>query len=156
MRAFDDAHAFLPLRFRDARVKGFHFRPMNLRPEMMLGVISVVEENPVINLAVAAYAPRDGLIGIGAVMAEVTVEITEAMSEVPKRQIEKDDVTPVQNEHDEKRRGESGQLDISPNQIGAAAFAKFFADGGGILTKNAEENVAPRILRFAIMPVSID
>ena len=45
MRVIDDADAFLPLHFGDALMERFHFRPVHFRPEMMFGVIAVVEEN---------------------------------------------------------------------------------------------------------------
>ena len=97
----NNADAFLPLHLGDVLVKPFHFCPMHLRPEMMFGVISVIEENPVINFAVTAHAPRNRGVWIAAVMTEVPVKVTEAVSEVEKRQKEKNDVTPVQQEHDE-------------------------------------------------------
>ena len=101
MRVIDDAHAFLPLHFGDALMERFHFCPVHLWPEMMFGVISVVEENPVVNFAVAAHTPGDRFVGVAAVMTEVAVKITEAVPEIEKRQKEKDNVTPVQQEHDE-------------------------------------------------------
>ena len=67
-------------------MEGFHFCPVHLRPKMMFGVISVVEENPVIDFAVATHAPGDRFVRIGTVMTEVAVQITEAVPEVKKRQ----------------------------------------------------------------------
>ena len=92
----------------------FHFGPVNFWTEMMLGVIAVVEEKPVIDLSVAAHAPCNRLVGIGAVMPVVAIQITETMPEVPKRE-EIDDEPPVyevnrirwyDDSHDEKRHGE--------------------------------------------------
>ena len=68
---------------------------MHLRPEMVLGVVAVIEEQPVIDLSVAADAPRYRLVGISTVVAKITVQITETVSEVIKRQEIKNHVTPV-------------------------------------------------------------
>lgn len=156
VRAFYDAHAFLPLHVSNALMKRFHFRPMHLWPKMMFGVVSIVEEDPVINLAVATNTPCNRFVWIRSVMAEVAVKVTEAVPKIEKRQKEKDDVTPVQNKHDQQDCGEGGQLDVAPKQIGTAALAKFFANGRRILTKNAEENVTPRVLGFAVVAMSVD
>jgi len=97
----NNADAFLPLHPGDVLVKRFHFCPMHLWPEMMFGVISVIEENPVIDFAIAANTPGNRFVWIATVMTEVAIKVTEAVPEVEERQKEKDDVTPVQQEHDE-------------------------------------------------------
>ncbi len=101
MGVIDDAHAFLSLHSGDTPMERFHLSPVHLWPEMMFGVIPVVEENPIVNFAVAAHTPGDRFVGVATVMTEVTVEITKAVPEIEKRQEEKDNVTPVQQEHDE-------------------------------------------------------
>ncbi len=53
---------------------------------MVLGVVAVVEKQPVIDFSVTAHAPGDRFVGIRAVMAVVTVQITEAVPEIPERQ----------------------------------------------------------------------
>ena len=71
-----------------------HFRPVNFRPEMMFGVITVVEKEPVIDFSVAAHAPGDRFVGIRSVMPVIAVQITKAVAEIPKRQ-EKEHEPPV-------------------------------------------------------------
>jgi len=62
---------------------------------MMLSVGAVVKEEPVVELAVTADAPGNWLIGVRAVMAEVAVQVAEAMAEIEERQEEKNHVMPV-------------------------------------------------------------
>src|SRR5581483_5253896 len=114
VRAFDDADAFLFLKIDNRFAELFHFRPMHFRPEMVFGVVAVVEEEPVVDLAVAAHAPRDRFVRVRAVMAEVTVQITEAMPEIPKRQEIENDVTPVEQKENEERDGERDELERAP------------------------------------------
>ncbi len=40
-----------------------HFRPVHLRTEVMFGVVSVIEKEPVVELAVAAMPLAIGLLG---------------------------------------------------------------------------------------------
>ena len=58
---------------------------MHLRTEMMFGVVAVVEEEPVVDFSVAAYAPCNRFIGVRAVMPVVAVKITETVTEIEKR-----------------------------------------------------------------------
>ncbi len=68
----------------------------------MLRVIAVIEEDPVVEPAVAANAPRDRFMGFGAVMTEIAVQIAEAVAQVEKRQEKKDHVAPVKAKHHEQ------------------------------------------------------
>ena len=86
MRVLDRAHPFLPLKALDATAEFFHFSPVNFWTEMVLGVITVVEKQPVINLSVAAHAPGNRFVRVRAVMPVVTVQITKTMAKVPERQ----------------------------------------------------------------------
>src|SRR4051812_6483669 len=47
VRVIDHADAFALLQLGDLRVEIFHLCPMHLRPPMMLGMVAVVEEEPV-------------------------------------------------------------------------------------------------------------
>src|SRR4029077_4585147 len=129
---------------------------MHLRSEMVLGVITVVEEEPVIDFAVAAHAPCNRFVRVRAVVAVITVQITEAMTEIPKRQKIKNHIAPVEEEHHEQRRSERCQFEISPEHITIAAFTQFLADGPYIVAEKAEENIPPRTFRFAVVPMPID
>src|SRR5438105_135697 len=89
---------------------------MHLRPEMMFRVVAVVEPTPVIELPIGTHAPCDRLVWFAAVMAVITVQIREAVAEIPKRQKETD-VTPVKNTEYNKRRDEARQLEHSPKRF---------------------------------------
>jgi hypothetical protein len=52
---------------------------------MMLGVVAVKEPDPVVKFIVTAHAPGHGFVGIAAVMAIVTVQVREGVTEIPKR-----------------------------------------------------------------------
>src|SRR5215468_7426668 len=91
----DHTHPSLPLLLDNLIAERLHSRPVHLRPEMMFGVVAVVEPRPVIHFSVGAYAPCNRLIGIAPVMPVVTVQVREAMAKIPKRQKETD-VMPVQ------------------------------------------------------------
>src|SRR5689334_14827363 len=86
MRALDRANAFLLLQIYNVLPKLFHLRPVHFRAEMMLGVVTVVKEKPVVDFSVATYAPGNRFIGVRPVMTIVTVQITEAVTEIPERQ----------------------------------------------------------------------
>ena len=88
MGMIDDADAFPFLQLGDLPLELFHFRPMHFRTEMMLGVVAVVEENPVINLPVATYAPRDRFVRISAIVTEISIQVAEAMAQVEEGQKE--------------------------------------------------------------------
>ena len=93
--SLDRADAFLLLQIYYALAKVFHLRPMHFWTEMVLGVIAVVEEKPVVNLAVATHAPRDRLVWIAAVMTKKPVQIAEAMAEIKEGQKKENDVAPI-------------------------------------------------------------
>ncbi len=63
MRVTDYADAFLPLEVGNLLMEPFHFRPVHLRTEVMFGVVSVIEKEPVVELAVAAMPHAIGLLG---------------------------------------------------------------------------------------------
>src|SRR5689334_7046325 len=123
---------------------------------MMLGVIAIVEEQPVVNFSVAAYAPGNRFVRIGTIMAEITIQVTEAMSEVIKRQEIKHDVMPVQNRQHDQSDDERGQFDIAPDVVGIIAFLQFTADRRRVIPEITQENVAPWIFRLAIVTVSVN
>ena len=59
---------------------------MHFRAEMMLGVVAVVEENPIIKLPVTTHSPGDRLIWVSTIVAEVSIQVAEAMAEIKERQ----------------------------------------------------------------------
>ncbi len=94
MGMIDDADAFPFLQLGDLPLELFHFRPMHFRTEMMLGVVAVVEEKPIVNLPIATYAPRDRFVRVSAVVTEISIQVTEAMTQVEEGQKEQH-VTPI-------------------------------------------------------------
>src|SRR5437763_10486821 len=88
MGVIDDADAFLFLHLGDLPLELFHFRPMHFGTEMMLGVVAVVEENPIVNFPVATYAPRDRFVRVSAIMTEISVQVAEAMAQIEEGQKE--------------------------------------------------------------------
>ena len=96
---------------------------MHLRSEMVLGVVTIIEEEPVIDFAVTAHAPGNRFIGIRPLVPVIAVQITEAVTEIPKGDHEEDHVTPVEEEHDQQCGCECGELEISPKHIAVAALS---------------------------------
>ena len=93
---FDDANTGGALLFNDLLPEGRHAGPMHLGPEMMFGVVTVEEPDPIVELVVTADAPRDWFVRVAAVMAVVTIQVGKAMTEIPKAEKEKD-VMPIQD-----------------------------------------------------------
>ena len=122
MRHLDHAHASLALLLHDLITERLHSRPMHLWPEMVLGVITVVEPRPVIELPIGAHAPGDGLVGIAAIVPVVSIQIREAMAEIPKRQKETD-VMPVKDAENDKRCDEACQTRTLPKRPRAGSCA---------------------------------
>jgi hypothetical protein len=156
MRALDRTNAFLFLHVFDALMKFFHLRPMHFGPEMVFGMVAVVEKQPIVDFSVAAYTPGDRFIGICTIMPIEAVEITEAVAEVPKRQEIKNHVSPVEQEHYEERSRECGQLEVTPENVAIVAFAQFSANCSDIVPKETQEHIAPWIFRFAVVTVTIN
>src|SRR5881394_198347 len=103
---------------------------MYFGPEMMLGMVAIVEENPVVDLPIATHSPGDWLVRISAVVTEVSIQVAETMAQIEKGK-KKQHVTPV-NEPDRVRRNDQRhqeqyankrrQLDCAPPHIRASAF----------------------------------
>src|SRR5262245_43963654 len=155
MRHLNNTHAGFLLLLDDLIAERMHSRPMHLRPEMMLRVVSVVEPRPVIELAVGAHPPCNRLVGIAPVMPIVTVQIREAVTKIPKRQKETD-VMPVQNSEDYEGRDEAYQLEHSPKRLARIFAFQFFEDGLGILAKETDKRVFQRMLGLTVMAVLVN
>jgi hypothetical protein len=46
---------------------------VHFRAKMMFGMVTVIEKEPIIELAIAAHAPGDGFVRIAAIVPEITV-----------------------------------------------------------------------------------
>ena len=73
---------------------------------MMLGVVAVIEEDPVVNFPVATYAPGDRFVRVSPIVTEVSIQVAQAMAQVEKRKKEQH-VTPV-DKADRVRRNNKG------------------------------------------------
>src|SRR5512133_3601910 len=80
--------------------QSLYSRPVDLRPKVMFGMVTVVEPDPVIEFVITAHAPGNRVVGIGAVMAVVAVQIRETVPEIIKGQKETD-VVPVQDSEED-------------------------------------------------------
>src|SRR5215472_10196691 len=116
VRHSDHPHSSFALLLNNLIAQRLHPSPMHLWPEMVFSVVTVVEPRPVIELAVRAHAPGNRFIGIAPVMSVVTVQVREAMAEVPKWKKETD-VMPVENAKDYKSRDKAHQLEHSPKRL---------------------------------------
>src|SRR5262249_11962014 len=135
MSPLDGSNAFLFLKLFDVSMKFFHLRPMHLGPEMVLGMVAVIEKQPVIDFSVTAHSPGNRFIRICAVMPIVAVEITKAVAEVPERQKIKNHKAPVEQKHHEERDREGCQLKVAPENIAIVAFAQFPANCSHVVAK---------------------
>ena len=95
MRRRDDAHPLPALLLGDLAMELVHFRPVHFGPEMMLGVVTVIEPKPVVELVITADAPGDRLVGVTPEMEVVAVEVGKTMAQIIERQ-EEDDEVPIQ------------------------------------------------------------
>src|ERR1051325_803528 len=129
---------------------------MNFGPEMMLGVIAIIKEEPVVDFSVAAHAPGDWFIRIRAVMAIISIQITEAVAQIPERHKIKNHVAPIKEKHREQRDREGSQFEIAPENVAIAALAQFFSNGANVIAKETEKNIAPRTFRLAVVAMPID
>ena len=82
VRRLDNSSPFPSLLFCNLLMQLFHFRPVQFRTEMMLGVVPVVEPERVINFLVRTHTPGDRLIWISAIVQEVPVQIRETMPNI--------------------------------------------------------------------------
>ena len=155
VRRFDDANAGGALLFDDLIAKGLHPGPMDLGPEMMFGVVTVEEPDPVVELVVAAHAPGDRLVGVAAVMPVVTIQVGEAMAEIPEA-AEENNVVPVQDAERDERAKKENDLDDAPISFPAVLAPHRLENGLGIVAEKAEEHVAQRMFGFAVMPMLVD
>src|ERR1051326_2373562 len=118
MRRLDHAYASRTLPIYNLIVQRLHFCPMHLRPEMMFGVITIVEPGQVIEPAVGTYAPRNRLVRIAAIMAIVFIQGREGVGKIPKRPKGNErDVAPVKNTENHKGRNERHEFEHAPKSF---------------------------------------
>ena len=128
---------------------------MHFRPEMVFGMVAIIEPNQVVPFVVGTDSPRDRFVGIPAVMKKVTVQIGAAVSQVIKGE-KIDPEFPIQNQTDRDRRPKNDNFGDSPLCIDSVFPFDFGVDCFGIFAEITEENVAPWIFRLAIVSMAID
>ena len=96
MWRLDHAHTGRALLIHNLITECLHSCPMDLRPKMMLGMVSIIKPGPIIQLVVAAHSPGERFVRIAAEVALIPIQVGEAVAEVIERQQETN-VMPVQN-----------------------------------------------------------
>ena len=140
MRHIDDAHSSFALLIDNLIAECLHSRPMHLWPEMMFGVVAVVEPDPIIKLLIAADAPRDRFIRISPVMPVVSVQVGKTVPEIPKGEKETE-VVPVQNTQRDKGTNKKNKLGHAPESFAPILALERTEDRFGIFAKETEERV---------------
>src|SRR6266404_8173415 len=128
---------------------------MHLRPEMMLGVVTVIEPGPVVEPVIGAHPPGNRLVWITAIMPIVAVQIRQAVAKVPEWQKETD-VAPVENTENDKSRDKQCELGHSPKRLTRIFPFQFLKDCLGIFAKKTEESVFEGMLGFAVVTVFVN
>jgi len=128
---------------------------MDLRPEMMFGVVTVKKPSPVVEFAVGAHAPRNRLIRIATVMPIVAVQIRQAMAKVIERQ-KKTYVMPVEYTEDHKRGDERREFEDSPKCLARILTFEFLKNRLGIFAEKTQESVFEGMLGFALVTVFVN
>ena len=105
----------------------FHLGPVHFRPEMMLGVIPVIEPKQIVPFRVGTNSPGDRPIRIAAKAEKKTVQVGAALPEIIERQKEEPKL-PVQNEADGDGRPQNYNLGNSPTGIDPVPFFDFPVD----------------------------
>ena len=105
----------------------FHLSPMHFGPEMMLGVIPVIEPKQIVPFRVGTDSPGNRLIRISSIMEKETVQVSAAVAEIIEWQKEEPKL-PVQNEADGDGRPENCNLSNSPTGIDPVLSFNFPVD----------------------------
>src|SRR5947207_6943629 len=113
---------------------------MDLRPEVMLSVVAVVEPSPVVELVVGADAPGERLIRITAIVPVIPVQIGKAVTKIVKRKKETN-VTPVKNGKSHECRDHEREFHDPPACFPWILALHFLENRLGIFAEEAEERV---------------
>src|SRR5689334_24112754 len=109
MRRLNDARAGGPLFAHELPLKLLHLRPMHARAIMVLGMVAVVEPEPVVELVIGAHAPGERDVRLASIMQVVAVEVREAVAEIPEGK-EENDEPPVEDSGGDIEREERDDL----------------------------------------------
>ena len=86
VRRLDHAYAGGALLLHNLIVKRLHARPMDLRPEVMLRVVAVVEPGPVVEFVIGAHTPGERLVRISTIVPVIPVQVGKTVAEIVKGQ----------------------------------------------------------------------
>src|SRR6266480_190165 len=136
MRRLDHADASGALLIDNLVAQSLYSGPMDLRPKMMFGVVTVIEPDPVIEFVITAHTPGNRVVGISAVMAVVAVQVRETVPEIIKGKKETD-VMPVENTEGRKSRDERREFEDSPKRFARIFTFQFLKHGLRIFAKKA-------------------
>src|SRR5438132_7989481 len=128
---------------------------MQFWTEMMLRVIPVIKPKGIVDLFVRTDTPGDRLVRITAIMQEIPVQVRQTMPKVIEWQEEQDKL-PVQDAHKNKEADECGNFEYAPIRIRSALTFDFSKDRFGIIPQIAQKDVAPDILRLALLAMPVD
>src|SRR5438128_2005089 len=155
VRHGDNAHSGAALLVSQLRVQRLHVGPMHARTVVMLGVIAVVEPQPVVQLVIRAHTPRQRNFWIAAEMQVVAVQIRKAVTEVVEGNEEADE-PPVRDSGRDVQRKKQDDLEDAPDCQRAALAADRAVDRFRVVTKVRKKNVGPQIFRLTVAAVFVD
>src|SRR6516165_1925856 len=107
---------------------------MHFRPEMMLGVVPVIEPKQIVRFRVGTDSPRDRLIRVASIVEKETIQVGAALAEIVERQKEKPEL-PVQKETDGDGHPQNCNLGNSPTGIHPVLSLHFPIDRLRIFTE---------------------
>src|SRR5215472_13396051 len=99
---FDHPDALPVLRLGNLLVQSLHLGPVQLWPEMVLGVVSVVKPEQIIQFVIRAYTPGNRLVRVAAIVKEIAVQVGTAVPQIIEGEEEKPEF-PVQIKADGDR-----------------------------------------------------
>ena len=155
VRRLDHADTGGALLLHNLITKRLHPGPMNLRPKMMFGVVTVVKPGPIVELVVTAYTPGERLVRIAAIVPVIPVQVGKAVTEVLKRK-EETDVAPVEYAKNDEGRDEKREFQDTPECLAWILAFQLLENRLGIFAEEAEEGVFERVLRVSVVAMLVN
>ena len=116
VRRSNDSNSFAVLLISDLLMQFLHLGPVHFWPEMMLGVIPVIEPKQIVPFRIRTDSPRYRLIGVAPIMEKETIQVGATLPEIIEWQKEEPKL-PVQNETDGDGCSQNCNLSNSPASI---------------------------------------
>src|SRR5438094_7282425 len=155
MRELNHAHAGGSLFLQNLIAQRLHAGPMDLRPEVMFRVITVIKPGPVVELIVAAYAPGERLVRITAIVPIEPIQIGQAVPEIIKRKKETN-VTPVEKAKNHEGGKKKREFQDTPESLTRILAFQFLEDRFGVLAEETEESIFEGMLRGSIVAMFVN